>query len=232
MFWLQHWRRRFAHLLHAGRGPAHALQRLRRRRKAAHQLECHERDQGDAGQQYAVHAARRVRHRRRRAARPTSPGPSRAWSGPGRCPRCVRRPGDAGQLGVGRQGASQLLGCGAISHQLWCALDQVDDRRAQLAARLGLQCLAAGGERAGEPRHEHPGEQQRDQQDQARRRAASTTRAPPCPRRRAARSQTGAPRATAGPAASRRPARDATAARRSERRAGRAVPVAPGVRRR
>ena len=153
-------------LLDARGRAAHPLQRLGRGGQAGDELEGDQRDQGDPGEQHPVEAPRADR----RDADEQS-APHRQAGGEARKPladagRARARAGDPGEGRVGRQRASQLLLGGAVHEQLGRALEQVDDRRGERTACLSLPGLRARGEQAGQPRDEHAGEQQRDEQDQ------------------------------------------------------------------
>ncbi len=173
-----------SHLEHARGRAAHALEGLGRRGQARDELECDQRDQRDPGEQHAVEPSR------------AHGGDADEQGAPHREPRAQARQaladaggararaGDPCELGVGRRGAPQLRRGGAVGGQLGGALEQVDHRRRQLAARGRLPRLGARGERPRQPWHERRRRAAARPAGSGRRRGASTTPGRPSPRRR------------------------------------------------
>ena len=126
---LEHGRRRIHHLEHPRGRAAYALERLRRSRQPGDQLECHQGDQRDPGEQHSFQSSRVDRRDADHERAPHRESDTQARQALADARGAGARAGELRHLRVRRERAPQLLGRGAVDGQLGSALDQVDDRR-------------------------------------------------------------------------------------------------------
>ena len=154
------------HLEDARRRLPHPLEGLGRARKPGHDLERGQRGEHDHREEHAlqpsfVHSghAEHQRGPHRRAGEQLAETRTDAGGvGRGR--------GHGGQLGVGGGHTCELARGRAVGHEVRSALDEIDDRDAELAAGGRLAGLGPPSEAAGEPRHQDRGGEQGDGQDE------------------------------------------------------------------